>query len=244
MIDFEDLNPYNGSHTPFAVCNENISIWRKVLEGISVESAASICSGGEVSFFAILPVVKKKLVLIDHSYRSMYFALGKYHLIEKMGAKEAYKLLVESRQGGDLQTIFDEANNTLPTKRDELSYSNWFNGWYGAKGIYEDITEEGITKFRNNRNKVSFLHGDLNDLADKGPFDFVYLSNALDYAGRNGSKYDIEKMVKPGGYVAYCCGTYSSPKITKYEVVASADAHSIRNTYEISWNYKLCKVPE
>src|SRR4051812_5629858 len=92
---FEDLNGFNGTSTEFPFCNEHLKTWHKALDGIEVDNAASICSGGEVTFFAILPHVKEKLVAIDHSYRSMFYAIAKYHVVEKLGAVKAHKLFKE-----------------------------------------------------------------------------------------------------------------------------------------------------
>lgn len=232
---FEDLNEYKGKNSCYAVCNEHISTWRTILQDVSVESAGAVCSGGEVSFFGILPCVKDKLVLIDHSYSSMYYALGKYYLVEKLGAAEAFKLLVTSNERA-LEPFFEEANADLPTHKSPYSY------WDGSTRIYEDITQEGVEHFEAAKDKISFLHGDLNDLVERGPFDLVYLSNALEYTGRNGSNFEVEKMVKPGGLIAHCHGV-GYRQLEHFEVVSKVE-HEYNENYGLNWIYTLCKAPE
>lgn len=247
MIDFEDLNTYNGL-TAFPICNESIEIWREGLEGISVENAAGICSGGEVSFFAILPSVTGQLQLIDHAYVALYYAIGKYHAIEKLGAEEAYKAFVQ----GDmtiLSPLFKGANEGLPTKPDNGYDSYRTCDSYGLKRYYKSVSQETFETFQENKKRVKFLHGDICDLAERGPFDLLYISNALDYAGRNGEyAYPIDKIVKPGGIVCYTgasrygssrYGSLGTTDLSKYEVLFTK-----KSTLPMSWTYNVAKAPE
>jgi hypothetical protein len=69
---FEDLDEGKDTrHSEFVVCNESVAVWRKLLDGITVKRAASICSAGEIAFFAILPIVDEELLAIDYSYGSL-----------------------------------------------------------------------------------------------------------------------------------------------------------------------------
>ena len=257
-MNFEDINTYDGSSTVFATTNETIATWREAFDGLEIERAAAICSGGEVPFFVLAPRVTEKVVAIDHSYSSMYFAIGKYQLIEKCGAEEAFKLLSENKKD-DLKAAFDAANEGLPTapKKDATgaySYDIFTSYWpWDAPQVYSDVTQEGFKEFEANKSKVQFLHGDLSDLVERGPFDLVYLSNALDYNGRNGKKFGIDKMVKPGGYVAFTYGAYSnvSPHVpageTVFEKLKPKRDYSVPYTnppYGLTWNYKVIKVAE
>src|SRR5438132_1398034 len=89
---FTDIEPTAGG-SGYGVVNENLNAWKKLLEGISVERAAGICSAGEVNFFSILPHVEQELVLIDQSPYSLYCAMGKYHNIETLGPEKAHNQL-------------------------------------------------------------------------------------------------------------------------------------------------------
>lgn len=241
---FEDLNEWDGPGNAFVVSNESISMWRKALEGISVEKAAGICSGGEVSFFALLPSVTKKLELIDHAYHALYYAIGKYHTIGKLGASEALKALA-SRYREGLQPLFDEANAKFPTSKHRVGRKARGVESLELTGLFGSLTQEDLEAFINNREKISFLHGDLNDLVDRGPYDLVYLSNAPDYSGRNGKNFQIEKMVKPGGYVLHTCqNAYDEHLFKGFEVVFRERMNLPWNqVYELSWTYTVAKTP-
>lgn len=246
---FEDLHKHDGVGTVFPVCNESVSVWRKALEGVSVEKAAAVCSGGEVSFFSILPVVREQLQLIDHSYCSMYYAIGKHHAIEKLGAEAAHKLLT-SGNANKLRPLFGEGNKDLPTTEAKSasrysSYDSVFS-LHLLRGAWRDISVESLKEFIANKDKLQFLHGDLNDLVDRGPFDLVYLSNAMDYAGRDRRKdYRVKDMVKPGGLVCYTHGHYTPkpPPVRGFEVVFS-DKHVGGGSGNLSWTYNVAKAPD
>lgn len=349
-MDFTDHNEYNGAHTIYSVVNESVNVWREGLSQIPpVERAASICSGGEISFFCVLPRIKRSLVLIDHSYQSMYFALGKFHLIDKLGSRKAFSALAKN-DVEVLKPLFEEANKGLPTAspktpKEVLKYDADLKKWsddyrkwqdeyvaknprpvsapysYGLKGgywewedefyrqqgqwqkdhpqpkrpanyrhqrhsfdslwcgvgnLYEEVTQKGIAEFRAKRDKVSFVHCDLTDLKDLGervgPFDLIYLSNALDYAGRNGSAaYKPQEWVKPGGYICLTYSTYNdgfdnppkgipkgSEKVFEYgrqqrsrydsygRLVRAKDpkAKTIPTKYGGMWAYGIFKTPE
>lgn len=255
-MNFQDLHEYDG-HMTYPASNENLSSWKEALAGIQVERAAGICSGGEVSFFCVLPLVKEQLVLIDHSYASLYYALGKHHVIEKYSGKKACELFRGTHPSYDrrgyklpnpLKVEFDAANKDLPTK------DCGRHGSFGLSGIWQHITPEEVTNFKRNRKKVSFLHGDINDLADLGPFDLLYLSNALDYSGRDGDTFQIDKIVKPGGYVMFCYQTSyynenTPPRgnvqkhIEGWEPVAKAKTPRTAG-YGLSWTYEVRRTPK
>lgn len=237
---FEDLNEYNGAHTTYSVCNESTSIWRKALEGISVENAAGICSGGEISLFNILPIVKKQLQLIDHCYTSMYYAIGKLYAIKKLGAEEAYKAF-QSPVLKELKILFQEANKNLPTSKFNADYVYGFSST-SLQRAFKDLSITDLEGLIENEGKLKFLHGDLSDLVDRGPFDLVYLSNALEYAGRTHNKnYPIQEIVKPGGLICLTHGAYTGMPglVSKFEVLFQEEHRS-----SLRWNYVVTKAPE
>lgn len=250
---FEDLNRYNGVHTEFPFCNEQLGMWNKALDGIEVDNAASICSGGEVTFFSILPRVKEKLVAIDHSYRSMYYAIAKYHVVEKLGAVKAHALFKEPRKNkAKLLKLAAEANKDLPTNgairtKDSFGYSPEDECWEYDSRILESITQKELSAFKRSRAKLHFLHGDLTDLVERGPFDLVYLSNAMQYAGRDKHKnYPVEAMVKPGGYICYTGHPSYYDKgvnvLRKWETLF-AEYPAYGYSYGIRWQYTVKRAP-
>lgn len=254
MLAYEDLNEYDGSaDCGYPVCNERLDFWNEALHGITVDNAAGICSGGEVAFFALLPHVRKSLTLIDHAYTALYHAIGKYHAIEKLGSVSAVKLLKSCHTVRDQQfrDLCAEGNQGLPTKPLGL----YDEGRGQMRAVWADISRADVVKFRRNRHKVSFLHGDLDDLAEKGPFDLVYLSNALDYSGRSGRPHKFKEMVKPGGYLLYTQGWRGTPRgLEGFKEVASKsrdktpkydrDGRRIpsRSMYGLSWHHVVCQA--
>ena len=322
-VAFEDINTFDGRNTVYPVVNESVTTWRKALKLVKgVETAASICSGGEIAFFCILPVVKKKLELLDHSYESMSYAIGKHRLIEALGTVKAYKALTSNDQK-TLQDAFFKGNKGLPTEIPEPSkaeqkwreeyaeyqkaYAEWnaryaeeskrlqkeldinlnsYNSSYGyaseyyrrldswaldnpppqqqrrpssltlgrgfrlgdVSQIYEEIGQAALAELRKNRHKLVFCHGDLTDLYDRGPYDLVYLSNALQYGGRNGRTYDVTKMVKPGGYVcftgsaSYVKGCQEVFKQTYYDDLGFPKRTGSTG-YGMHWDYHIVRTP-
>ena len=260
---FENLHDYNG-HSNYAVVNENIEVWDEVLSDVSgVEKAASILSGGEVAFYNVLPKVGKQLDCIDHSLASMWYAIGKYHIIEKLGAEKAHQLFCTASQRFDRDhrsptygrvkkdgaywdclKLFDAANDKLPTKRLGVYHRDLSI----LPTVYQYVPVEKLKEFRANRTKVNILHGDLTDLIERGPYDFLYLSNALEYVGRNGDKFPIKDMVKKGGYIALTAGhsfemrglpRHVSDRIILKQKRAGRPSDGLK--YGMSWNYFLLK---
>jgi hypothetical protein len=258
---FEDLAPANG-RAQFSVCNESIATWRKALDGISVDNAASICSAGEISFFSILPVVKKQLLLVDNSYCPMFYAIGKYHIIEKLGAREAHKLFTAGNivRSADVTKLVTEGNEGLPTGKALSEKSYYYRELlYGndLKRAYKHVSQADIAAFRLSRKKLRFLHADMNVLVERGPFDLVYLSNAMDYGGtRYGFNHDeFKKSVKPGGYILYTSSHdyyYDDLKEDRhakkfgFKVIFSESKRATRDESDasIDWKYVVLQAPE
>jgi hypothetical protein len=98
-------------------------------------------------------------------------------------------------------------------------------------------------------------------LSERGPFDLVYLSNALTYAGNNTSRYyeKLKNVVKPGGYLL-CTSTreYDYGMRRYRDVSDSASRHAKEFGFElivsetpqgandasITWNYSVLQAPE
>lgn len=93
-IPFEDAlegrDPYPGG---YPTTNESVTAWRYFVKGKRIHRAAGICSGGEIGLLSILPTVRDELILVDHSYGSLMYAMQKYLLIKKYGFDKALELL-------------------------------------------------------------------------------------------------------------------------------------------------------
>jgi hypothetical protein len=275
-VKFENLHDFNGSSN-YVVVNELLHVWDEVLSDVKgVKRAASICSGGEVSFFNILPKVEESLECIDHSLGSMYWALGKYHTIEKLGAAKAHEFFKGPIRDGKydrdrygyaakyvpgpkekkFHELFAEANGKYTTNYLGEHKTRGYDP-YGLESLcplYNDISLDAIKKFRANRTKITFIHGDLNDLIERGPFDLVYLSNALEYQGRNGSQFNIRAAVKEGGYIALTTGSSRTlhscvDSLVREKVVGPADYRDANRKRDArygmySWTYMLLRNEE
>src|SRR6266487_1190780 len=237
-MKFEDLNTYDGK-TTYTMSNESLEGWGEVLKDISVERAAAICSGGEVAFFSILPHVQEELQLIDHCYSSLYFAIGKYKIIEDLGPKKSLKLLsTYSGSTNEVPTLISKANEGLPTLYGRFKESKFCY----THTMWEWISQKEVDEFSENKEKISFLHGDLSDLIDRGPFDLVYISNALDYKTRKNVYVDpatIERIVKPGGFIAHSYLSTNKANKAGWKTVAEYRIPYGSRKYGLDWNDKL-----
>jgi hypothetical protein len=245
-VTFEDLNTYNCRSSVFPIVNESIATWREALKDIAVEKAASICSGGEISFFAILPKVAEELQLIDHAYSSMYYAIGKHHVMEKLDAKNAHNVFMNEDKA-TIDKYFAKANEKLPTKGANTSYSYYYDYKFTTGALrqaWADVSQADIRAFKENLHKLTFLHGDISDLRERGPFDLVYLSNALDYAGRGGRySHPIKEIVKPGGFVCFTnSASYAKAPVPSC-LAKSKTLYEKEHRGRMRWMYRVVQTP-
>lgn len=232
-LAYEHKSGTSDAHGYYAAPNEDTSVWRDFVKNLHIQRAAGICSSGEVGLFAMLPTTRKELVLIDHSKRSLSIAMLKYLLIQKQGASEARKLLtcgdaakVKSTMNeikADLPKDVQDAFNALLRRND---------GYYGSptrhpfterkyanvsprklvdqpnsaiKQYWEATPIRLIRRCQAKLDRVKFVHGDLSSLEQHGPFDLLYLSNALEHIGVRSAAHEkfvaIDRALKPGGHV-------------------------------------------
>ena len=300
-MKFEDKNEFQGM-THYPVCNESVRRWREVLKDVSVKVGAGIAGGGEISLFSVLPSVTEKLVLVDHSYVSLWALIGKYKSIGKLGPEKALKLLqsppVVTKGGGyningqrvkggqynqygefidsnpyshklvkpqeELYACFLEANKGIATETDRMEEC----GWWPLPELHhrwQEITVEDLETLLKNENDVDLqvYHGDISDLVEHAPVDLLYLSNALQYNGRNGKEFKLGEIVQKGSLVAYTgnSGVYnkagmpytlSGLKVKPVEAVKPIKATSAAtqpnilaapySNYDGSWTYYLAEV--
>jgi SAM-dependent methyltransferase len=267
-MNFEDMHEYPGNSDYYPVPNERLEAWQELLQGLPLYKVAGICSGGEVGLFALLPQVRRELVLVDHSYKSLYFAMVKYLALEKYGAEETYTRLTRAT-GDEFKALAAEFDGVLPPATCEVWRKRRYDGnayydnrtgeegsdafsrrAHSVKHMWATLPKERLIKACTKLNKVTFVHGDLTDLATKGKFGLLYLSNALEHNSR--TKHhplleQIDQLVKPGGHVltAEAAGFYSNvpPKRGEWEVVNTVSVKDIRGT-ECRWKYVLYKTPD
>lgn len=214
-MKFEDLNDY-ASTTYYVAPNENPLVVRDMVKNLHIRRAAGICSAGEVGFFSLLSSVRQELVLVDHSYTSLAFAMIKYLMLRERGWSETTRLLTEVERVPELRQAISALSDQLPD-RVKSALTNCRDGGlvnyydnrqdYQLREIWKDRAVKLAQKATRKLDRVSFLHGDLTDLAERGPFDLLYVSNAFEHYDRNGSHpvmAQITKAVKPGGYIIGC----------------------------------------
>lgn len=260
--------------------NEDVELWRSMVKGLRVERAAGICSGGEVGLLALLPTVRRELVLIDHSRRSLLVAMLKHLLIRQRGATEVRELLgkgsytdikaaltaVKDGLPPDLLAIYNRMGNDPREYGSEIEPFGVRDDWYySAKPSYKPSYKPhpGLQKYwcavpvrlvqRSGAKlgKVSFIHGDMKVLAERGKFNLIYLSNAFNHAGVTNPQHStfkaIDEALAPGGYamVADSRGGYgASTKVCDragWETVQSAVGD--RNKASIQWMQTLYRKP-
>lgn len=244
-LTIETLAKLDGS-TCYACSNEHIPTWKELLGNVRVDRAAGICSGGEVSFFVVLPHVKKELVLVDHALGSMYFAIGKYKLIDKHGPEKAMELAKQQVPHSVLANEFAEANKDLPTCKKALSKPTPH-----LARAWTDLGVEDLAEFNKNKDKLSFIHADISVLNDRGQFELLYLSNALDYIyglyrdyKASPSEFDSDKIVAPGGLIAFCYFSHCRPYYAdKWETIATKAAPRDRK-HGLAWIHEIARRPQ
>lgn len=286
-MEFTDAHEY-AAPGHYNCPNENTQAWREGIKGMTLYRAAGICSGGEIGFFSILPTVRRKLVLVDHSYLSLHIAITKYLILAAKGPKETYRLFTEADHAevrdaclsveGDIpETVRKCIEQSASLKPGRYSgtpskYSDWRRlnpirqeeFYNNATGRYEwrtttkqqgyafseiqnhwkrNISLQLVEQAYKKLHLVKFIHGDLTDLAEDGPYGLIYLSNALEHTSRTGSHplrsrlNSIKPMLREDG-VLVVAGYYERHQSQLQSVkkcVSSDPGH--RDTY--GWNQSL-----
>lgn len=219
-MKFENLHDYEGS-SAYLVPNEKPLIFREMLKNYYIQRAAGICSAGEVGLFGLLPTVRKDLTLVDHCYGSLAVAMIKVLMIEEYGWEETLQLLT-AKDYAKTNVIIDKMKKKLPKPlqmkhHPPFSYQNYdqkkgkYVDSHSPNGelslMWQSVPKTLIKQISQKLDLVTFLHGDLTDLIERGPYDLVYVSNAFGHVDRtrlSPRHAEIEKIVKPGGLIIGC----------------------------------------
>lgn len=263
-LAFEDSPKVKNADDYYAVPNEDISLWRDYLKGKRIERAAGICSSGEIGLFAMLPTVRKELVLVDHSYRSLSIAMLKWLLLRERGPEATYELLL-TKQPKEVKAVLGEVRAGLPDavrrvydsmyEEERNSYYTQyepFSSYSSSMKLYWSRLPMRLIRHSGTKlGKVRFLHGDMKDLAAQGlKFDALYLSNALEhYYSQTSARTactTLDTILNPGAYImaavqnrdGYRCRPVF--KEMKWEVVE--DKQSKRSS--INWRQLLLRKPD
>lgn len=242
-MEFVDKHTAFNSPTHYDVTNEEPELWNKLLGNKKFARVGAIASSGDVVLLSLLQRTTERLVAIDHSYKSLASAYAKALMLQRYGADELYKLLTENKQQ-DYLTIANAVGNSLPEpiKGYRSNFSNYT--FVGLRREWGLTPKSAAKRSKNNLDKLLFVHGDLADLAEYGPLDLLYTSNAHEHSGRDRKVAGIGMIPKfldllhPDGLLltAVCNGALLKD-CDHYQIVATQ--YGYRTTW---WYYVLRPV--
>ena len=214
----------------FVVTNEDPEIHIKLLEKYidpkkPPKKALSICSGGEVPIYVLLPVCKR-VFAIDHGARALAAAQVKALWLSQWGPKRLQQFLKDCNQDDSysnstdsnfrkvMEAVYPRISKVL---RDSLQYKNHTTfrpfGYElnSIRSIWGAMDVDRLAAAKRRLGSLKFLLGDIaKDTKKFGLFDVIYASNCTEHSGRNGSPglNDFEPLLKPGGLVLYTSGGF------------------------------------
>lgn len=207
----EDCHTFN-SETTYAVTNEEPDILNLLLGNRRFGRAAGVLSAGEVLLSVILPR-SKEVIAIDHSYGSLAVGYLKAVLLDQFGAKKL-KALFFDLSYDKLLPILKEAAASLPPelvtrlKFDNQKLDSGYTSFaYDIPNIRKEwfyLPEKALERSRTRLDKVTVVHGDIQDLAKFGEFSLLYISNAQEHTNRDKKNPTIgsfSNLVKTGGFL-------------------------------------------
>lgn len=167
--------------------NESMAGLKQHIAGMKLKKAGGICSGGEVPLTVLLPNCTGPVVAVDHSLHSLYAAMTKALMLEKLTTKELHKLLTSSQH--DLETVWRQFHRDLLAELPEdlhpvllkvtsphVSQDSFQKYWAPP-----NLSTEELDTARERLENLTFVYGDLTSLAKFGKFQVVYLSNAMQH---------------------------------------------------------------
>lgn len=264
---FEDRRPYN-SGSGYMIPNESLSILRTLTLKAAPKSAASICSAGEVPLTVLLPSCER-VVAVDHSYKSLGWAMVKALMLEAYTGAEIKQMFLELTHES-LFKMLDELQAHLPNKLKEHFLINFYNenqavkpgekriprpayekrAWTfdqfcyrNLRKLWQTIPVELLDAAREKLECIRFIHADIRDLNDYGPYDLVYASNCMEHRGHDGSGPDdktFHKLLGKHGHLIHT-GTfknYMQTPITKWQKVEVTD-YRHDPVFGGAWKYSL-----
>lgn len=214
LPQFEDVYQHHTA-SGFGVTNEEPDLHRQLLGRRMFRKAACIASAGEIPFFVLLPRCRE-VVAIDHSYRSLVAAYTKALLLEQLGPAGVRNLMVNSRDPNELVEAALKVKDLLPENlrkhatftaitKDSYGYTGGGTfteqDWRDLRREWREVRLSTLRAAVKNLHHTTFIHGDLKDLEKRGPFDLLYISNAMEHSGRNGipKPKDFVPLLKEGG---------------------------------------------
>jgi hypothetical protein len=260
-ILFAEKHPYR-SLTRYAAVNEEPEVYREMLQGLHFKKALSICSGGEVLLFNILPV-SDEVIGVDHSVMSIAAALTKILMLGTWGAKRTLEFLSRTEDYSDGRKVLQKKSEDIcvfeeffppAIRQGMLDFAQRFHptrpvspainagDWNNIRLEWSRFTPEQCQDVADRLNRLSLVHGCITDMADQGPFDLIYASNAMDHTKRppKGESYgatlkitELKPLLAPGGHLLFA-GGYGTLPHQGFTTISA-----IRKGSRTGWNYGL-----
>ena len=170
-----------------------------------------IASGGEITFFVLLPRCEE-IVVVDHSYSSLHAFYLKALWLADRGVKGFRQILngeLDWQQTVD-QTML-EVLKVIPAPRYPNTYLNQVSTRGPWATEWNRVSDETLEVALSRLDKLTLVHGDLTDLPQFGKLDLCYVSNAMEHRSRlqRGPRLpDFEPLMVEDGVLLYTGESY------------------------------------
>lgn len=207
---FIDLMPNNPSGGPYGwvyeCTNEDLPTLRSLAAvairgGWFVKKAkkvASISSGGEVPLTVLLPAIKGELIAVDHCLGSLAWAYFKVYLLQKFPTTAEFKKWLKSVTEIDFVAALHASVAASPSPINNVSLNSYrqTDNLNQIRNQWTATPSRLIDRARERLDLVTFIHGDLRSIEPYGPFDLLYVSNAMAHISFDGGMIAGDK-IKP-----------------------------------------------
>jgi hypothetical protein len=241
-MKFANLHDFD-VHTVYHATNEEPALHTQLLTTVSkkrFQKAASICSGGEIPFFVLLPRCQE-VFAVDHSKAVIALAMSKMLILEKLGPKALHQLLLEDRRA-KYEDLLLEVKKDLPEDLRTCNTSLGSYKWPEVRREWGLISPATLAKALKHKDRLTFIHGDITDLAQFGPFDIVYLSNALEHMGRTGKAPVLTDIPMTEGCIMLHTGSASLNQWKGSNVGGPWDELAKYQGLRTSWAHRLARL--
>lgn len=240
---FEDIYPGKGYGGGYMVTNEDPGTIQKLISGKHFRRFGGIAGGGDQLLQSFLPV-SREAVVVDHCYKSLWGLWVKILLLDALGADGFLQLL-----WSDAIQFTKAVNQVAPHVPANVkgqvtdSWGILYTPDLNLPNLQPYWTNVDPLKLRESVRKlhrVTVLHGDLTDLASRGPFDLFYLSNALEHFDRLSRYPDPTMVLKPvvrGGTVVLTIPPGNKDRLYG---LPFTQIHNLKNSSynDSAWDYR------
>jgi hypothetical protein len=214
-----------------------------------------ISSGGEVPLTVLLPVVKNELIAVDHCLGSLAWAFFKVHLLQKFPTTADFKAWLLTVDEAAFTAEFNTCIAALPFVPNAV----WMTTYHMAanmqqiRDLWTATPDKLLDKTRERLDLLTFIHGDIRSIQPYGPFDLLYVSNALAHTSIDGSEIEgdaIKSLLTQRGKVIAThdltplIGLPQRDKLTAWDNMKYARVTCPTTRWgDITWDYNLYQKP-